>query len=67
MNSDNLPTVENTSSGLTLPLTAMLDNSAIIPMPKISSTINTPKISWAKRSFFIFQVVERLDDDGGEK
>ena len=44
MNSDNLPTVENTSPELTVPLTAMLDNSAIIPMPKISSTINTPKI-----------------------
>ncbi|MOA38833.1 hypothetical protein D3C78_1605580 [compost metagenome] len=60
MNNDNLPTVENTSPELTVPLTAMLDSKAMMPIPRMSSTINTPKISCAKRSFFIFRSLRAL-------
>ncbi|MCY1176474.1 hypothetical protein D9M73_167480 [compost metagenome] len=60
MNSDSLPTVENTSPELTVPLTAMPDSRAMIPIPRMSSTISTPKISWAKRSFFIFRSLSAL-------
>ncbi|MNG28042.1 hypothetical protein D3C76_1708500 [compost metagenome] len=45
MNNDSLPTVENTSPELTEPLTAIPESKAMIPMPRISSTISTPKIS----------------------
>ncbi len=60
MNSESLPTVENTSPELTVPLTAILDSKAIMPMPRMSSTINTPKISWANRWFFIFRSLSAL-------
>ncbi|MNL32615.1 hypothetical protein D3C87_1544790 [compost metagenome] len=60
MNSDSLPTVENTSPELTVPLTAMLESSAMMPMPRMSSTISTPKINCAKRSFFIFRSLRAL-------
>lgn len=52
--------MENTSPELTVPLTAMLDSKAMMPMPRMSSTISTPKISWAKRSFFIFRSLSAL-------
>lgn len=55
MNRLSLPTVENTSPVSTEPLTAIPDSRAMMPMPRMSSTISTPKISWAKRSFFIFR------------
>ncbi|MCY1287305.1 hypothetical protein D9M70_362960 [compost metagenome] len=60
MNRLSLPTVANTSPVSTEPLTAMPDSSAMMPMPRMSSTISTPKISWAKRSFFIFRSLSAL-------
>ncbi|MNO33534.1 hypothetical protein D3C76_235450 [compost metagenome] len=60
MNSDSLPTVENTSPELTVPLTAMLDSSAMMPMPRMSSTISTPNINCANRSFFNFRSLSAL-------
>ncbi|MNO90141.1 hypothetical protein D3C76_816420 [compost metagenome] len=60
MNSESLPTVENTSPELTVPLTAMLDSKAMMPIPRMSSTISTPKINCAKRWFFIFRSLSAL-------
>ena len=60
MNSESLPTVENTSPELTVPLTAMLDSKAMMPIPRMSSTISTPKISWANRWSFIFRSLRAL-------
>ncbi|MCY1430048.1 hypothetical protein D9M71_459860 [compost metagenome] len=55
MNSSSLPRVASTSAGSTVPLAATPESRTIRPMPRMSSTIRMPKISWAKGSCFIFR------------
>ena len=48
------PSVCMTCPASTLPVLAMLDSKAIMPIARMSSMIRMPNTSWAKRSFLSF-------------